>query len=293
MKEIVFLVPGYEGGAYSSIVDSHIRPVMACLPPTRIVEERVEGALNVSCFTVNKGDVFLYHGLSDKGLRNASSVWHYKYVLVPGPAWYDKMIEQGMPKEKLFTIGYPSLDSQFTESGELTHDASYDGSLVWAPTHTNGFTSYPQLGDVLAEIEHKLPFTKIEVRPHPFNAPANFTTTEELAHASVVIADMGSTMYESWAMGKPVVFPDWIIKTKGGLSIHSLPKDIFEHEIYANNVGRHVQRQGDFVDALLEAHDCGITKEETEFIDRILPPEYRGRSAQMTADLLLDLAKEA
>jgi len=44
-------------------------------------------------------------------------------------------------------------------------------------------------------------------------------TMQPLVDADVVIADAGSTIYEAWALGKPVIFPDWLGKGRSAKEI--------------------------------------------------------------------------
>lgn len=105
---------------------------------------------------------------------------------------------------------------------------------------------------------------------------------QALVDADVVISDAGSLVYEAWALGKPVVFPDWLVKE--GVFKH-FPGS-FEEQIYREKIGYHVETPEQLGPMVERALMSGITEREKKFIDGIFPPELRGRSGEVTANLL-------
>src|SRR5690606_20060891 len=124
-----------------------------------------------------------------------------EHIFTSGPTYTDRYVEQGCPPEKLWEAGYAKLDPLF--NGEITRGNG--PRILWAPTHP---TSWPRHYDLLRSVIDVLPY-KIAHSAHP--QLTRKPTLQPLMDADVVIADGGSTLYEAWALGKPVVFPSWIV----------------------------------------------------------------------------------
>ena len=260
--------------SYKPVFDSHVDPILKHLPDARKVQEPVEGEVNVRFFHFmrNKHGVFMSHGIADKNWRTPDKLYGFSHVCVSGPGWRDRYIQWGLHPDRLLMVGYPKLDVLFpAPEGE---------GVLWAPTHA-GTHSYPSS---YYGIEATLPHLSFDVKvaPHPRNRPVKATTLGELSDARVVIADCGSTVYEAWALGKPVVFPDWLVERK----VMARWPGSYEAQIYDNRIGRHAKNEKELDRLVKEALDDGITKAEEQFIEKILPREFRGVSGKMAAEAL-------
>jgi len=190
-------------GNYEIVDRAHVEPILEHLEGGEIAHEPSSTALNVSLSweVFPKADVFLSHGLADKNWRNADKMSGYGYVLVSGPAWKEKLVGQGVSPDVISVVGYPFLDPVWglERSCEL---------LVWAPTHkaTSDVTTEARFSEALLEGKE----FPLEIVSHPVGSKR--LSRDVLPRAAVVIADAGSTLYEAWAFGIPVVFPDWLVK---------------------------------------------------------------------------------
>jgi len=213
-------------GSYEFVERAHVEPILEHLEAGVIAHEPCPADLNVSLSweAFPEADVFMSHGLADKNWRDADKMWGYDHVLVSGPAWREKLVGQGMPPDAVSVVGYPFLDPiwDLERSREL---------LVWAPTHGEvpGVSSDGRLSrELLFRLEREFPF---EIVPHPAGSQRLFR--DFLPRAAVVIADAGSTLYEAWACGVPVVFLDWLVKE----AVLKTWPGSFEAVIYGRGLG--------------------------------------------------------
>lgn len=245
-------------------------------------------------FPVGPQDIFMSHGIGDKNYWIAEHIAGYKHALVPGPAW-EKRIKDGGYEGEIHVVGYTKLDPLF--NGEYTRN-KYDKPLVvWAPTHGyihkhKGRSSYPQCLTLINEIpdcyEKKLAL-------HPTSRMSNRgkqdVTMQELLDADVVIADAGSTLYEAWALGKPVIFPDWLCKKDVISNFKNDPGNL-ERRIYEEGIGYHARDMKHLVKLIEEALTCGMRQPEIDFIEQIFPSELRGVSGKKAAEALIKIREE-
>jgi len=256
----------------------------------------LSNAVNVHFFTpgskyrtfvdFDKGiKVFLPHGISDKGYRSGESLKAFDFICVSGPFWVEKLTDEGIPGEKIFMGGYPKLDSVFTQRKDL-HNKNIRPIVLYAPTHTNSRgCAYKELTEDMIKLPSYIDFIP---SLHPYNNPHHLTTTKHLIHADVVISDIGSLVWEAWALGIPVVFPDWVVKDR---LIAALPTTLTAH-IYQEGIGYHANSLEELSEQVCQAIDQGITKAEIDLINRVYPAELRGISGKVTAEHLLRIASE-
>jgi CDP-glycerol glycerophosphotransferase (TagB/SpsB family) len=104
-----------------------------------------------------------------------------------------------------------------------------------------------------------------------------------LVDSDIVITDAGSLIYEAWALGKQVIFPDFLVKKE----IMKYLPNTFESYIYEKKLGLHAESEQELIS--LVNNECGIyltDKEVIRFIDGIFDVDLRGRSGFVTADYL-------
>lgn len=265
---------------YEAALDALIDPVLEHLPGAVQSYEPIPDALNVRYFVVTTDrqyDVFVSHGIADKRWRDYWSVQNFAHIFHSGPAWQAKYLSESAPPCKLHEVGYVKLDPIF--QGRITRG---DGPrILWAPTHHRGWPKdYPRVEAAVAA----LPFD-VGTSKHPSNAGPAQSTLQALVDADVVIADGGSTVYEAWALGKPVVFPTWIV-----MASRVIRQQSFEESIYAAQIGYHCIDEDDFALQIERALTHGITEQEAAFVESIFPARLRGISGKAHADALLEIA---
>ncbi len=177
---------------YDKIIDRIIDPIIKFIPGATRQLEYLEGGVNVSFFheTMPHKGVFMSHGIADKNWRDAPFIFDYEYICVSGPLWEQKMISQGIPKEKILVNGYTKLDALFEE--KTAKKANSNGiNLLFAPTYS-GFSKVAIHHNFLNELN--LPDDiKIIESIHPGNDRYSITY-EQFKNTDVVISDCGSTL---------------------------------------------------------------------------------------------------
>lgn len=240
---------------------------------------------------VGPNDVFFSHGIGDKNYWIGNNIKDYRYAFAWGPAWEKRMRDTGY-KGEIFVCGYTKLDPLI--NGEIKpkkHDRPY---IVWAPTHGysskhRGRSSFPQCIDYIKQISKEYE-TKLSLHPTSKmnNRQIHTPTLIELLEADVVIGDAGSTLYEAWILGKPVIFPDWLC-AKDTIEHFKKDTDNFEYQIYTKKIGYHA-KDINHLNKLLEiALADGMKEDEKEFIEGIYPNDLRGRAGKTAAKYLKQL----
>lgn len=289
----------YENEPYRSVIDSMVDPIIKHLPIGSCLKSQdyKEDLVNV-CFFVDshhiphKG-VFMSHGIADKNWRDGNRVSSYDYVCVSGELWKQKMLKEGIPEEKILVVGYTKLDPLFnnTQVGKEVHEKIH---VLYAPTHNTGlilnpeassFSCFPRLNKYLFQAPQDM---VIKDSLHPANELEGKTTFDLYKWADVVISDCGSTLYEAWALGIPVVFPDWLVK----VPISNGYKNSFENIIYDQNIGYHVLNERQFWDVIRSAKHNGLDCQTEKFIEGIFPKRLRGNSGKTMAEYLIKILEE-
>jgi CDP-glycerol glycerophosphotransferase len=104
-------------------------------------------------------------------------------------------------------------------------------------------------------------------------------------------------VFESWALGKPVIFPRWCIDVRTLMERNPLSAEAY---IYRNRIGLHPEspremrkmlrkiNQMRLKDSSYDARGNGVSK----FIDHYIDPSNRGFDAQRTANELVSILSE-
>lgn len=224
--------------------------------------------------------VSMFHGIADKQIRKGEQVQIHDFVLVPGPLWINNLVQEGVPRRRIFAVGYPKLDSLFRleQAGKPTKK-----TVLYAPTHSNSCSSYPKFAACLDRFPNHV---NLVVSLHPYDKLNHKTTLEELAAADLVISDTSSVLYEAWALGKPVLFPDWLVKD----SVLFHWPDSIPAKIYREQIGYHADSFEQIVELIDIALQQGIDPEARRLMNRIIPEKLRGKSAKLTACILRKIA---
>lgn len=283
--------------------------------PWEITNEIKKGYVNVlytypSVYGVpnrNAGDTLVldHHGIADKGWHAVPRLAAFNWIFTFGPVWSQKLVDMGVMAELLLETGYAKLDPFFQDRVPRPTRDNGQINVLYAPTHGGGgernrhsgidparpsttATTWWRQEQVLSLLLEQKHFN-VKIAPHPRHRPDGRATFDEYAWADVVIADGGSTIYESWALDLPVVFPDWLTR-EANINKFRASRDSHERNIYENRIGYHADQPEDLVRLINYAYDNGIQDDAVQFIEGILPRRYRGVSGKMQAECLLDIA---
>jgi hypothetical protein len=242
---------------------------------------------------VGPNDVFISHGIGDKNYWTGPKINEFNYAFCPGPIWEERMLKTGY-KGKIYQTGYTKLDPLF--NGQYTKNEFGKPCVVWAPTHgynnkNKGRSSFPQCLNLIKQIPD---IYQVKMALHPTSKmhsnQQHLPTMQDLLDADVVIADAGSTLYEAWILGKPVIFPDWLCR-KDVMNHFSKDKDNLEYQIYSKSIGYHAEDMKDLLRLIPIAIKNGMKDEEKTFIENICPKKTLGRAGELSAKAILEIQK--
>lgn len=181
------------------------------------------GALNFCLFIRPKADVVMSHGVADKNYLWSSDGQGKRLanqrqdLLVPGEWLKRRLLESPAIKlgaDRIHVVGWPRLDDLIGQvpppSRRLIGDPK--PRVLWAPTHNRrkrgetgrSTSSFPAFENYLRVLSR---FAWIDVSVHPRNRTDRTPTGASMPRADIVVADFGTTVYEAWALDKPVIFP--------------------------------------------------------------------------------------
>ena len=239
--------------------------------------------LSITFYIRKKADIFMSHGCADKNYREMSKCKHldkFKLILVPGPWLKKKLVNRGISESKIACVGWPKLDPLFRQLKRWKPNPNYK-TVLWVPTHNksiyyleNTISSYPKLKEYFGILKN-INGIKLIVSVHPKNKRRKRVTLDKLVACDYVIADAGSTVYEAWALGKPVIFPDWIIKEN---IIKNIPGSAEEY-IFSNNIGYHARDINEMYDMLNS--NLVIGDDVKEFMKEYMPSKFNGVSGKV------------
>jgi hypothetical protein len=124
----------------------------------------------------------------------------------------------------------------------------------------------------------------LSVSLHPRNRKNKQPTQLSLLDCDYVISDFGTIVYEAWALGKPVVFPHWLIGDRIKRHLGQSAEAFIFHE----RLGFHAASPQQTIDLVMSG--AGIDARATAFMDDYLEPAYAGRSGERVAALLESLS---
>lgn len=280
------------------------------LAPATWTESRrlAPGRNNISLFIRQPADFLLSHGAADKNYfirKKPKGGYHlhdFKHVFVPGPWIKDKLLAHPdieFAASQIHCVGWPRNDYLFRLREEMAAQralqpdpvdaASKKLKVLWAPTHDfrkrgperESTSTYPRFEEFTEILGNKYDYS---ISLHPRCRPQKRPTAELLVEADVVISDFGTMVYEAWSLGKPVIFPRWIL---GDRIVQYMPESAEGH-IFAKNIGYHPQSFAELTDIL----DSGasIDRNVTAFMGQYLPSSTYGCSAKMVARTLRRLS---
>lgn len=288
--------PSYEGvqSQLLDCIDTHLpgpKPERGSYDPD---------ALNFSLFILQRADALMSHGVADKnylwtqdgqGERVANQ---FSDLLVPGEWLKRRLVDSPTVKHdagSIHVVGWPRLDELLAQVPKPSRGIFRDSRprVLWAPTHDKrkrgdtrrATSSFPAFEKYLRALSR---FAWIDVSVHPRNRTDRTPTGASLPRADIVVADFGTTVYEAWALGKPVIFPRWLLADR----ISEYMPHTAEAHIFGNRIGYHPDSFDEMVD-IVKSRPV-ITPDVTAFIDDYLDPQYLGRSGARVAEVLTELA---
>lgn len=288
---------------YTHVVEALSEPIIPYLPEGQVgFTEKPGIGLNLRFFSarriietgkspISPNDVFTSHGIGDKNYWIAPRIAPFRHALVPGPTWRDRIKRGGYPGH-VWVVGYTKLDPIF--NGEYLRQEREKPYVVWAPTHAyryrhRGRSSYPWCMDLIREIpdcydKHMALHPSARLSLHR----RQDVTLQELLDADVVIADAGSTLYEAWALGKPVIFPDWLCKDDVLAHFKDDPENL-EYRIYNEGIGYHAESMIHLISLIEVALRDGMKQQEIDFMEGVFPSRLRGNAGKMSARALMEI----
>ncbi|AEG31696.1 hypothetical protein [Thiomicrospira cyclica] len=254
-------------------------------------------------FVRGGADILMSHGVADKNyltMRDENGECYInrrKHVLVPGPWLKNKLLNHPkvtLNENQIHCVGWPRLDEliDLQNKYKSNQKPTEKVKVLWAPTHDRrkrgkeglSTSSYPEFGQWTALLEGRYDFTK---SLHPGNKVVNKKpTVDALIEADYVISDFGTIVYEAWALGKPVIFPNWLI----GKRIQENLKGSAEAYIFENKIGLHAESIDDVIEFIEQGE--GINRDVKDFIEQYLPEAFIGNSAKSLADVLKQINNE-
>ena len=314
---------------YAYIQEQIFGLIEDCLPKGTVVHtvgDAVEGALSLSLFirqsreeiAATPADIVMAHGIADKryffivGSDGLPLVNRFKYVFVPG-AWHVNRLVEGRyrrnPKYQLTLqdnqirkVGWLRLDPMIAETNRAANKPHRKLKVLWAPTHNTISSSNSELSpSSFPAFKKHLPWLyfkfKTEVSLHPRNRGTKTPTLEKLIACDAVISDFGTIVFESWALGKPVIFPRWCIDVRTLMERNPLSAEAY---IYRNRIGLHPETPKEMHEMLQEIDRMRIQDPTYDsrgfgvagFIDHYIDPAVRGFDAHRTARELVAILSE-
>lgn len=288
---------------YAGVQECLLGAICRHLPPnsfTTTMGTYRSGALNFSLFVRQPADFVMSHGVADKNyftdVRDAEGRLYanrLRGLFVPG-AWMKRKLlahpELNFRPDQIHTVGWPRLDIL----REAPHRAP-GGSrprILWAPTHDYAkrgeeklsTSTFPAFATHLPELTK---FFDVSVSVHPRNRPSKKPTLQSLIDADWVVSDFGTMVYEAWALGKPVIFPRWIL---GDRIQRYLPGSAEAH-IFEQRIGYHPESIEELIDIV--AREPVISPDVHAFMNDYVENYASGSSGARVAALLTELALKA
>lgn len=231
-----------------------------------------------------KTGIFMHHGMSDKGYHKTDRLKGINHLLYPGPLWKEVLVNRGIPAERIHIVGCPRLDPAF--QGKIKYIPSDKKRVAWLPTHNAipEISSYPAFENCLEWLPAEYEITG-GLHPSRRNDPGQ-TSMEVLFNADVVLSDTSSMLLEALSLGNPVILLDWLVRD----GVEKLLHGTIEALIYQEGICYHAPSLIELPGLIKVALDQGIDDKTQNFIDRIFPPELRGKSGKATADALREIA---
>lgn len=309
MHPIAFLA-GVDASAKSlrgqiyGTVKAAISAEIECQELTRTQGRPVRGVA-FSLFPELLSDALMPFELADRGLLKQTSpqgellASRHGHVLVPGRWMRDRILQDDkfhLPPSKVLITGSPRIDflRQLQADREVPASNNDDTPRVlYVPLHENwrdeNGLPLSSAAPMAAYLDQLKDICRLEVREDAPTTGAKQPVTEALLDADIVITDYTSTIYEAWALGKPVIFPRWLLGNRG---VAKAPKSA-EAFIYDNKIGHHAGSLEDLLNLISRGQELGLGDGVEAFMEDYLDNFHGGNAAQRIAQVLERLADPA
>ncbi|MBX3570224.1 MAG: CDP-glycerol glycerophosphotransferase family protein [Rhizobiaceae bacterium] len=259
-------------------------------------------SINIAFFIRLPGNVFLSHSIADRNYTRtradgAPCLPRFQTVLVPGEWARRRVLEDfsdHFSPDRVVAVGHPRID--FLRRLKVSREsriAPEDRRLkvLFAPAHSKhggpkgaSVSSYPKFLEFAEAVAERF---DLQIRPHPRDRDDDKTAIgSELVDCDVVVSDASSMIYEAWALGKPVIFPRWIV----GDGVIDRFRGSAEAHIFENRIGYHPDSFDEFLEVLESGPTIG--DDVDTFMEEYLANYREGDSAEMIAAELLKLGDE-
>jgi hypothetical protein len=288
---------------YAGVQESILGIVTRHLPPgsyTTTFGKHRPGAVNFSLFVRQPADFVMSHGVADKNyftdVRDAEGKLfanRLRGVFVPGQWLKRKLLafpELKLRADQIHTVGWPRLDA--LRARPRTAGLSSRPRVLWAPTHDFvkrgdeqlSTSTFPAFGEHLPQLEKLF---DVSVSVHPRNRPSKTPTLQSLIDSDCVVSDFGTMVYEAWSLGKPVIFPRWLL----GDRIQKYLPGSAEAHIFEQRIGYHPES----IEELIEIVAGGpvVSPAVHDFMNDYVDNHAGGSSGARVAALLRELALHA
>lgn len=282
-----------------------IKGVQDNLPKDWDVSESIlkckKDAVNLTFFIYRRAHIMMSHGLADKNYllrpdaQGGLEVNKYNYVCVPGSWLKNKILRSPkieLDEKFIKVVGWPRIDAlliaqKLYDNKKLTNDySSHKINVLWAPTHGGGQrdkvyqSSYPALLQHEDQLQTLFSYNRAL---HPAVDKSKKSTFDKLIEADVVISDKGTLVYEAWALGKPVIFPSWLIRE--GI-LKNTPGSA-EAYIFEKGIGLHANSFNELIDII--QGQPKVDNNVQSFLNEYLDQDTYGNSYKLIADVVEEM----
>ena len=293
---------GRDIGKTASLEHHLVAPMKALLAGRASPEEERRRRLRVSFYPAQAGDVLMMFDLADReAFRKVDEegkflVRGFRQVLVPGH-WLRRQLvsdkDLGLKEDKVVAVGSTRVDHlRGLMAGRSPKPADAPLTVLYAPLHRHrkerADTALSSAGDMAPFLKRlRARVADFRVEADPRNLPGKRPVTASLLDADIVITDCTSLIYEAWALGKPVLFPHWLM---AGKLEERIPTSA-EAYIYRERIGHHADSIEDMLAFLEHGRDLPLGEGVEAFMADYLVNWRDANAAQSTASVLENLAE--
>ncbi len=258
---------------------------------------REPGSLAVSLFPNVPGDVLLMFDLADRNhfrqfsREGRAYVRDFRKIVVPG-TWLRRRLladhDLRLAEADVLALGAPRIDYlRRLAAARPTKPADAPLTILFAPVHGHWFDGN---GDPMSVQEAMTPFLAALGKRYDLrqatdgrNKQDKVPVTGDLLDADIVITDYTSLMYEAWALGKPVIFPNWLCAER----ILEKAPSCAEAHVYRERIGHHAANFQDLLTLLRRGRGLDLGPGVEEFMADYLS-NWKGQAAAPAIARLLE-----
>lgn len=256
------------------------------------------------------GDVLLSHSIRDRNYygktrRADLELGRFRRIFVPGRWLRERILgdhpELAVEPGRVVAVGHPRVDvlRSLVAQG-VARPGGLRRRILWAPAQVRGefegqpcsISTNPSFGPFVERLRQ---YFDVDVSLHPRDRkkatnslkPDLSPITEQLIASDVVITDCSSVIFEAWALGKPVVFPRWLV---GDAVVERFPGSA-EAYVHENRIGLHADSFDELVDIL--KGEPAVGEDVHEFMHEYLANYRRGSASRAIAEELVRLVDPA